>query len=200
MKVLQNTKNFCLHYDESILNCTLLGISVFIMKKMDEEINCKRENDYGNWFFHGVEDFWTASYGYDTNCMQWKSTVQMICLILQLISLIFLLNQSEDFFHQKHTWSYVLHNSLQRILFAIIFSNFSTKIYATFFQTSLGHTMNTLFLTSSYYYYHNMSFCNSILQKYNYLSKQNCSFIMYPYIRSRYVIDFFTKTKQKKIM
>ena len=38
MKVLQNTKNFCLHYDESILNCTLLGISVFIMKKMDEEI------------------------------------------------------------------------------------------------------------------------------------------------------------------
>lgn len=195
MKVLQNTKKFCVHYDESILNCTLLGICVMVMKKMDEEINCKREDDQ-NWFFHRVEDFWTASYGYDTNCMQWKATVQTVCLFLQLLSLVFILNQPEDFFYQKPTWVYGSYNTLKRILFAIIFSNFSTKIYATFFQTRLGHTMNTLFLTSYFYYYHNISFCNTLLQKYNYLSKQNCSFFMFPYMRSRYVIDFLTKTKQ----
>ena len=107
-----------------------------------------------------------------------------------------LLNQSKIFSSKTLIYSYTI---VCNESFAIIFSNFSTKIYATF-SNEFG-TYNEYFVFDIFfYYYHNMSFCNSILQKYNYLSKQNCSFIMYPYIRSRYVIDFFTKTKQKKIM
>ena len=92
--------------DEFIFNFFLLISSTMLIRYMDHNITCKRPNYVEQNIFSSISnewnDFFSATYGFDTQCLEWRSLFQTIALCLTTMSLIFFTNHLEDTLEKKY--------------------------------------------------------------------------------------------------
>ena len=163
-----NGVQFLKKNDEMIMNLMLLSVSTFTLKSMDENITCKRSSNFPNLYI--IDDFWSATYGFDSECLQWKATVQSISLLSTIVSLIFLTNQCFDNFY-LYTKNYEIAQSMTRnFIISSILMNFVTKFYSSFLNTGFGHWFHGVILM---YYYHRFTFLNGFIEKYSFYFKNS---------------------------
>lgn len=180
--------------DEFIFNFFLLISSTMLIRYMDHNITCKRPNYVEQNIFSSISnewnDFFSATYGFDTQCLEWRSLFQTIALCLTTMSLIFFTNHLEDTLEKKYKTYCVYHCAIRKFMLGLIITNYSSKIYATFLRTSIGNMIHNLLIGTSLSYYYNSNMVHTFVEKIKvFLPNVKISFLVIPYFRSRYILD-----------
>lgn len=190
-----------LHY-ESIFNLSSILTSSLILRYTDMYLDCKRDDCHSTNFqivFLNVNDFFSASYGHDTNCLKWKYFTQTFALLWLVLSLVCFINQLEDYIHQSYFFSRYkcIYEPFRKILVGLIFANYCSKIYSTFLMTTCGHMVHNMIWTSYLQYHNAFPFLeNNIVKLKPILDRMNLNLIYVPNLRSKYILNRIANPKQ----
>lgn len=176
--------------DETIFNLTFLTLSTIVLKTVDENMTCRRNQELSTLSI--IDDFWSGQYGYDKECLQWKSTIQTLSLLTTILSLVFLTNQAFDRIREKNNNFTVFQLMIRNFVISSVLMNFSTKFYSSFLKTGVGHWFHGMLLI---YFYNRFSFCNNIFEKYYSMLLKNSNYFLFSKVRSRVILDQFYKKK-----
>lgn len=174
--------------DETILNLLFLTLSTIVLKTVDEKMTCRRNHELSSLTI--IDDFWSGQYGFDKECLQWKSAIQTFSLFTTIISLIFLTNQAFDCIQEKNNNFSVLQLMIRNFVISSVLMNFTTKFYSSFLKTGVGHWFHGMLLM---YFYNRFSFCNNIFEKYYSMLFKNSNYFLFSKLRSRVILDQFYK-------
>ena len=176
--------------DETVFNLVFLTLSTIVLKTVDENMTCRRNQELSTLTI--IDDFWSGQYGYDKECLQWKSTIQTFSLLTTILSLVFLTNQAFDGIQEKNNNFTVFQLMIRNFVISSVLMNFSTKFYSSFLKTGVGHWFHGMLLI---YFYNRFSFCNNIFEKYYSMLLKNSNYFLFSKVRSRVILDQLYKKK-----
>lgn len=176
--------------DETVFNLLFLTLSTIVLKTVDENMTCRRNQELSTLTI--IDDFWSGQYGYDKECLQWKSTIQTFSLLTTILSLVFLTNQAFDGIQEKNNNFAVFQLMIRNFVISSVLMNFSTKFYSSFLKTGVGHWFHGMLLI---YFYNRFSFCNNIFEKYYSMLLKNSNYFLFSKVRSRVILDQLYKKK-----
>ena len=176
--------------DETVFNLVFLTLSTIVLKTVDENMTCRRNQELSTLTI--IDDFWSGQYGYDKECLQWKSTIQTFSLLTTILSLVFLTNQAFDGIQEKNNNFAVFQLMIRNFVISSVLMNFSTKFYSSFLKTGVGHWFHGMLLI---YFYNRFSFCNNIFEKYYSMLLKNSNYFLFSKVRSRVILDQLYKKK-----
>lgn len=176
--------------DETVFNLLFLTLSTIVLKTVDENMTCRRNQELSTLTI--IDDFWSGQYGYDKECLQWKSTIQTFSLLTTILSLVFLTNQAFDGIREKNNNFTVFQLMIRNFVISSVLMNFSTKFYSSFLKTGVGHWFHGMLLI---YFYNRFSFCNNIFEKYYSMLLKNSNYFLFSKVRSRVILDQLYKKK-----
>ena len=118
--------------DETVFNLLFLTLSTIVLKTVDENMTCRRNQELSTLTI--IDDFWSGQYGYDKECLQWKSTIQTFSLLTTILSLVFLTNQAFDGIQEKKQQFYSLPIDDPKFCHFICFDELFHQILFKFFK------------------------------------------------------------------
>ena len=199
-KSLMNLFDYSIAYniwshDEGLFNFFLFFTTIMVLKYLDETVTCKRKIDEGISPFSILQmtviDVTSASFGFDPECMDYFNMSKFIFLLVMVFSIIFQINYVYALVQEKSKEkSSIVFELIKKSLTAMVISNFSSKLVSLFFNTKLGKTLYSFWISS--FFFLSETSCSSIntTNIWKYLPKTDyilTSFI--PSVRSRYLLD-----------
>lgn len=179
--------------DETIFNISCLIISTVTLQNFADKDICIRQDNENQGFqtmLSRVDDFFSLSYGYDKNCLQWIYSFHFLSISLFVLSLMMITCQMEHFLHHLFP-NTTISFTFRQIVMYILLSKYSSMMYASFLQTSIGKLIHTGVQSSIMMLPFEMN--HRIMEK-----MKRC-FMIFPCFRSRYLLDFvYQKEKQYK--
>ena len=160
--IISKLSNQFYHHYELIFNISCIVSASSILRYSDIYIDCKREEENSmnfNSFYLYMNDFISASYGYDSQCQKWKYFLQTFTLSWLVFSLVCLINQMEDCIYHSYFFKYKnIYDCLRKLMVGFILANYCPKIYSTFLLTNCGHMIHNMLWTSYLHYNTNFPF------------------------------------------
>lgn len=217
MKLFQHTKKSSQYFIEKIniliynnyelvFNLSSIFSASCILRYSDLYMDCKRQDVHLTplrAIFYHVNDFLSASYGYDSQCLKWKYFMQTLTLLWLVISLVCLMNQVEDYVHHYHISKYKnVYDSLRKLMVGLIVTNYCSKIYSTFLLTSCGHMIHNMIWTSFLHYNTNFPFLENFSKMKPLFDSMKLNLLYIPNLRSKFLLNKIPEIEcqKKKIL